>query len=52
MSLTDIQRDCAEKAEMKGRQWKSHLLAALRGHLSEQGGEETGVLEKDAAHDA
>lgn len=49
MSLTDIQRKSAEKTQMKG---KSHLLAALGGHLSEQRGEKSRVLEQDAPHDS
>lgn len=51
MSLSHIQRDRC----WGDRKWRanveSHLLAALRGHLSEQGGEEAGVLEQNAAHD-
>lgn len=45
-----------EETALRRQKWRadieSHLLAALRGHLREQRGEETGVLEQDTAHDS
>lgn len=39
-------------ADEKTRKTRPHFLAALRGHLSEQRGEETGVLEQNTAHNS
>lgn len=52
MSLTDIQKRLCWEDRKRRADSASHLLTALRGHLSEQRVEEAGVLEQNTAQDS